>query len=320
MFLLLACAVLSLLSLALSLYHLQPLPISRRAFSVILSVLAPLFRYSVRDECFYAQSELVDGKAPTGAEVAWVAKEQSYFFRLSAWAGPLLDFYERNPSFLQPPSRRNEVLSFVRGGLRDLSVSRTGFGWGVPVPPPVPNSPTRHYRRAAAAGGGGSASDSSEPVDPSEHAKHIMYVWVDALSNYLSGLGWPAAGNSGGGVPSAPAPLFDAFWPRGESVGAAPGCSSPSAVHIVGKDILRFHAVYWPALLLAAGLPPPTTVFAHGWWTRDGAKISKSVGNVVDPQALAERFGVDQVRAHWGRGGAGAAHAGGGFARQLSSG
>eukprot|EP00545_Synedropsis_sp_CCMP1620_P013548 CAMPEP_0119010286 /NCGR_PEP_ID=MMETSP1176-20130426/4909_1 /TAXON_ID=265551 /ORGANISM="Synedropsis recta cf, Strain CCMP1620" /LENGTH=568 /DNA_ID=CAMNT_0006962921 /DNA_START=127 /DNA_END=1833 /DNA_ORIENTATION=- len=195
--------------------------------------------YSVRDECFYTEGELVDGKAPTGAEVEWVAKEASYFFKLSAFEDQLLEFYDQNPEFIAPNSRRNEVLSFVKGGLRDLSVSRTSFSWGVPVP-----------------------GDDD----------HVMYVWIDALANYISALGYP---NDEGGD-------FSKFW--------------PNSLHVVGKDILRFHAVYWPALLMAADIPLPKRLFAHGWWTKDGEKISKSLGNVVDPVELVEQYGVDQTR------------------------
>jgi len=196
--------------------------------------------YSVRDECFYMESELVDGKAPTGANVEWVAKEQSYFFRLSAFQDRLLQYYQDNPDFIAPDSRRNEVVAFVKGGLRDLSVSRTSFQWGVPV-----------------------------PNDP----QHIMYVWVDALTNYISALGYPtpAAGTSA----TSSNNNFDTFW--------------PAALHVVGKDILRFHAVYWPAMLMAADLPLPQRLFAHGWWTKDGQKISKSIGNVIDPVDLVAK-------------------------------
>jgi len=193
--------------------------------------------YSVRDECYYSESELVDGKAPTGAEVEWVAKEESYFFKLSAFEDKLLQYYEENPEFIAPTGRRNEVLSFVRGGLRDLSVSRTSFKWGVPVP-----------------------GDDN----------HIMYVWIDALANYMSALGYPESED------------FSKFW--------------PGSLHVVGKDILRFHAVYWPALLMAADIPLPKRLFAHGWWTKDGEKISKSLGNVIDPVELVNEFGVDQTR------------------------
>mmetsp|Transcript_35304 Transcript_35304/g.94575 ORF Transcript_35304/g.94575 Transcript_35304/m.94575 type:complete len:528 (-) Transcript_35304:23-1606(-) len=201
--------------------------------------------YSVRDEAYYTESELVDGKAPTGAEVEWVVKEPSYFFKLSEWGDKLLEYYDSHPDFIGPNSRRNEVISFVKGGLRDLSISRTTFEWGINVPDqPVPTSDD----------------------DPN----HIMYVWVDALTNYLSALGFPGGDK------------FERFWPAG--------------VQMVGKDIIRFHAVYWPALLLAAGLEPPQRIFAHGWWTRDGQKISKSIGNVIDPTELVSTFGVDQVR------------------------
>ncbi len=199
--------------------------------------------YAVRDEAFYAESELTktaDGRriAPSGAEVDWV-EEPSYFFRLSAWGDRLLAFYEANPDFILPPSRRNEVVSFVKGGLQDLSVSRTSFKWGVPVP-----------------------GDDA----------HIMYVWLDALTNYITAAGYP----------DTDCETYRRHW--------------PADLHMVGKDILRFHAVYWPAFLMAAGLEPPKRVFAHGWWTNEGQKISKSVGNVIDPYDLVERYGLDQVR------------------------
>jgi len=198
--------------------------------------------YAVRDEAFYDESELAttpDGAcvAPTGAPVEWV-REPSYFFRLSAWQDRLLALYENEPEFVSPASRRNEVISFVRSGLRDLSVSRTSFTWGVPV-----------------------------PDDPD----HVMYVWVDALTNYLSAVGFPDAGN-----PRWP------FW--------------PADVQVVGKDIIRFHAVYWPAFLMAAGLPTPRCVFSHGWWTASGEKMSKSLGNAVDAGRLVRTFGLDPVR------------------------
>jgi methionyl-tRNA synthetase len=188
--------------------------------------------YSVRDECFYTESELIDGKAPTGADVEWVAKEQSYFFKLSSFEQPLLQYYSDHPEFIAPESRKKEVLSFVQGGLRDLSISRTSFKWGVPVP-----------------------GDDD----------HVMYVWVDALANYISALGYSSDDDTN----------FDKFW--------------PASLHVVGKDILRFHAVYWPALLMAADLPLPKRLFAHGWWTKDGQKISKSIGNVIDPVELIEK-------------------------------
>src|SRR5579883_3315464 len=199
--------------------------------------------YAVRDEAFYAESELSTGpdgrkRAPSGAEVEWV-EEPSYFFRLSKWQAPLLDFYRRNPDFIGPESRRNEVISFVSGGLKDLSISRTSFRWGVPV-----------------------------PDDPA----HIMYVWLDALTNYLTAAGFPDEKSSD----------YATFW--------------PANLHMVGKDILRFHAVYWPAFLMAAGLATPRRVFAHGWWTNEGQKISKSLGNVIEPNALIARYGLDPVR------------------------
>ena len=193
--------------------------------------------YSVRDEAFYAEAELVDGKAPTGAEVEWV-EEPSYFFTLSAFEDKLLAHYEANPDFIAPESRRNEILSFVKGGLKDLSISRTTFDWGVPVP---------------------------------EDEAHVMYVWLDALTNYLTALNW----HEGDAV-------YERYWP----------CD----IHMVGKDILRFHAVYWPAFLMAAELPLPARVFAHGWWTNEGEKISKSIGNVIDPVTLIDEFGLDQTR------------------------
>ena len=199
--------------------------------------------YAVRDEAFYGEDELTDGPngkkiAPSGAEVDWV-EEPSYFFRLSAWQDRLLAFYRDNPDFIAPDSRRNEVISFVKGGLRDLSISRTTFKWGIQV-----------------------------PDDPD----HIMYVWLDALTNYITAVGYPDEN----------AQEFRDFW--------------PADLHMVGKDILRFHAIYWPAFLLAAGITPPKRVFAHGWWTKEGQKISKSVGNVIDPYDIVDHYGLDQVR------------------------
>jgi len=194
--------------------------------------------YSVRDEAFYAESELVNGKAPTGADVEWV-EEPSYFFRLSQWQERLLAFYEQNPDFILPQTRRNEVISFVKGGLKDLSISRTTFRWGIPVP---------------------------------GDEKHIMYVWLDALTNYLTAVGYPEES----------ADSFKTYW--------------PASLHMVGKDILRFHAVYWPAFVMSAGLLPPKRVFAHGWWTIEGEKMSKSLGNVVAPEHLIEKYGLDQTR------------------------
>ncbi len=199
--------------------------------------------YAVRDEAFYADSEVTeqaDGTrtAASGAVVDWV-EEPSYFFRLSQWQDRLLEFYERHPDFILPDSRRNEVVSFVRSGLKDLSISRTTFKWGVAVP-----------------------GDDA----------HITYVWLDALTNYITAVGYP----------DTDCELFRTFW--------------PADLHMVGKDILRFHAVYWPAFLMAAGIAPPKRVFAHGWWTNEGQKISKSLGNVIEPHALIESYGLDPVR------------------------
>jgi methionyl-tRNA synthetase len=194
--------------------------------------------YSVRDEAFYGEEELVEGEggqklSPQGTPVEWTV-EESWFFRLSAYADRLLAHYEANPGFIRPEGRRNEVVSFVKGGLSDLSVSRTSFDWGVPVP----DSPG-----------------------------HVMYVWVDALTNYLTGSGYPDN---------------PVRW--------------PADLHIIGKDIVRFHAVYWPAFLMSAELALPKQVFGHGFLLNRGEKMSKSVGNVVDPLEMASLYGVDQLR------------------------
>ena len=199
--------------------------------------------YSVRDEAFYAEKELTKGAdgtftAPTGAPVEWV-EEASYFFRLSDFGDRLLKFYEDNPNFILPKSRRNEVIRFVEGGLLDLSVSRTTFKWGIPVP---------------------------------DDDDHIMYVWLDALTNYITAVGFPDQDHND----------FQKYW--------------PADLHMVGKDILRFHAVYWPAFLMAAKIDLPKRVFAHGWWTNEGQKISKSLGNVIDPIELVDTYGLDAVR------------------------
>lgn len=198
--------------------------------------------YSVRDEAYYEEGETElkdDGKriGPQGTEVEWI-EEESYFFRLSNYGDKLLELYETNPSFVGPDHRRNEVASFVKGGLRDLSVSRTTFDWGVKVP-----------------------NDDG----------HVMYVWVDALTNYLTGVGFPDDGAEN--------------WGRW-----------PADVHIIGKDIIRFHAIYWPAFLMSAGIELPKRVFGHGFLFNKGEKMSKSGGNVVDPFDLAELYGVDQLR------------------------
>ncbi|MEH3037025.1 MAG: methionine--tRNA ligase [Sphingomonas adhaesiva] len=195
--------------------------------------------YSVRDEAFYDEKELVEGEgdaklSPQGTPVTWTA-EETWFFRLSKYQQPLLDLYAGSPDFIRPEARRNEILRFVEGGLSDLSVSRTSFDWGVPVP----GSPG-----------------------------HVMYVWVDALTNYLTGAGYPD-----GDMP---------YW--------------PADLHLIGKDIVRFHAVYWPAFLMSAGIPLPKTVFGHGFLLHRGEKMSKSLGNVVDPLDLARAFSVDGLR------------------------
>ena len=197
--------------------------------------------YSVRDEAYYDESETELGddgvrRGPQGTPVEWV-EEESYFFRLSAYAERLLAHYETNVDFIGPESRKNEIISFVKGGLRDLSISRTTFDWGIKV-----------------------------PDDP----KHVMYVWVDALTNYVTATDWPGGGDRA------------RYW--------------PADVHIIGKDIIRFHTVYWPAFLLSAGLPLPKRVFAHGFLFNRGEKMSKSVGNVVDPFTMVEAYGRDQVR------------------------
>ena len=202
--------------------------------------------YATRDEAFYDDGELTKGPtgeklAPTGAPVEWV-EEESYFFPLSKWQKPLMDFYDANPDFIGPKSRFNEVYSFVKGGLKDLSISRTTFSWGVPVP---------------------------------GNPKHVMYVWIDALTNYITSLGFP---DEAGEMAS--------FWPK----------TNPVAMHVVGKDIIRFHCVYWPAFLMAAKLPLPKRVFAQGWWTVEGQKMSKSLGNAIDPNTLVEKYGLDQFR------------------------
>jgi len=203
--------------------------------------------YSVRDERFFAEDETEvrgpDGAADrfaieTGTPVTWT-EEQTYFFRLSAYTDRLLAHYEAHPEFIGPDVRRNEIVSFVSGGLKDLSISRTTFDWGVPVP---------------------------------EHPEHVMYVWVDALTNYLTGVGFPDTASE----------TFTKFW--------------PANLHMIGKDIIRFHSVYWPAFLMSAGIELPRRVFAHGFINVKGEKMSKSVGNVIDPIALIDAFGLDQVR------------------------
>ena len=188
--------------------------------------------YSVRDESYIAESELINGRSPSGDKVEWL-EEPSYFFKLSKFQDKLIKLYEENPSFIMPESRRNEVLSFVKSGLKDLSISRVFLDWGIRVP---------------------------------GNEKHTIYVWLDALFNYVSSLG-----------------KCKNFW--------------PADLHVVGKDILRFHAVYWPAFLMAAGMKLPKRIFAHGWWTTNtGEKISKSAGNVIDPYQYIDKYNVDYLR------------------------
>ena len=197
--------------------------------------------YSIKDESFFQEKELLktNDKYQTidGGDVEWI-KEESYFFKLSNWEKKLLDYYEKNPDFIKPISRRNEVISFVKSGLKDLSVSRTSFTWGIKVP----------------------NSD-----------KHIIYVWIDALTNYLTAINFPEIDDNN-----------QVFW--------------KNAHHIIGKDILKFHAIYWPALLMAIDFPLPKTIFAHGWWTNEGKKISKSAGNTIEPNHLISKFGLDQLK------------------------
>ena len=199
--------------------------------------------YSVSDEAFYNEDEIeeIEGKKiakSSKSNVEWI-EEESYFFRLSKWQKPLLEFYENNPDFILPESRKNEVISFVKSGLKDLSVSRKTFTWGIPVP---------------------------------SNDKHIIYVWLDALTNYLSALNYPDTNNE----------LFKKFW--------------PASIHLIGKDILRFHAVYWPAFLLAAKIELPKKVYGHGWILSGEEKMSKSKGNILDPLKIIEEYGLDPLR------------------------
>ena len=199
--------------------------------------------YSVSDEAFYNEDEIeeIEGKKiakSSKSTVEWI-EEESYFFRLSKWQKPLLEFYENNPDFILPESRKNEVISFVKSGLKDLSVSRKTFTWGIPVP---------------------------------NNEKHIIYVWLDALTNYLSALNYPDTNDE----------LFKKFW--------------PASIHLIGKDILRFHAVYWPAFLLAAKIELPKKVYGHGWILSGEEKMSKSKGNILDPLKIIEEYGLDPLR------------------------
>jgi len=196
--------------------------------------------YCVPCESFWTDKQLVEGRCPNADCRRPVEKlrEESYFFRMSKYQQQLLRHLEENPGFVQPESRYNEIVSFVREGLRDLSISRTSFSWGIPVP---------------------------------DNPKHVIYVWFDALLNYISAIDYCAGGDK-----------FQSFW--------------PADVHLIGKDIVRFHAVYWPTFLMSAGLPLPRQIFAHGWWTIEGKKMSKSLGNVIDPYSLVDEYGVDPVR------------------------
>ncbi len=199
--------------------------------------------YSVSDEAYYSPDEIVDKEGKkfssfSGSEVEWV-EEESFFFKLSAWEKKLLDFYDKNEKFILPISRRNEVINFVKSGLKDLSVSRTSFTWGIKVP---------------------------------KNNKHIIYVWLDALTNYLSALNFPNTKDM----------LYKKFW--------------PASLHVIGKDILRFHAVYWPAFLLAAKINPPQRVFGHGWILSGDEKMSKSKGNILNPIEIIDNYGIDELR------------------------
>ena len=194
--------------------------------------------YCTPCETFWPETQLIENRCPDCNRPVEKLKEESYFFRMSKFQQALLDHIEAHPDFIQPKSKRNEIISFVKEGLRDLSVSRTTFSWGIPVP---------------------------------GNDKHVIYVWFDALTNYISALGYPDA-----------TPEYQRFW--------------PASVHLIGKDILRFHTVYWPTFLMAAGLPLPEKVFAHGWWTVEGQKMSKSLQNVVEPNMLIDKYGVDVVR------------------------
>ncbi len=194
--------------------------------------------YCTPCETFWPETQLIENRCPDCNRPVEKLKEESYFFRMSKFQQALLDHIEAHPDFIQPKSKRNEIISFVKEGLRDLSVSRTTFSWGIPVP---------------------------------GNDKHVIYVWFDALTNYISALGYPDA-----------TPEYQRFW--------------PASVHLIGKDILRFHTVYWPTFLMAAGLPLPEKVFAHGWWTVEGQKMSKSLQTVVEPNMLIDKYGVDVVR------------------------
>ena len=199
--------------------------------------------YSVSDEAYYGEDEIKNENGikisiSSGSTVDWV-EEESYFFKLSSWQTKLLDYYKKNPQFISPKSRKNEVINFVEKGLKDLSVSRTSFSWGIRVP---------------------------------NNSKHIIYVWLDALTNYISALNFPKTEES----------LYKKFW--------------PASIHIIGKDILRFHAIYWPAFLMAAKIELPLRVYGHGWILSDDKKMSKSLGNILDPLEIIKKYGIDELR------------------------
>ena len=199
--------------------------------------------YSISDEAYYEDDEIEEENnkkiaKSSGSPVDWV-EEDSYFFKLSKWGNKLLELYKENPKFILPESRRNEVIKFVEKGLKDLSVSRTSFSWGIPVP---------------------------------KNKNHIIYVWLDALTNYLSALNFPDTNSK----------LYKTFW--------------PADIHLIGKDILRFHAIYWPAFLMASNLPLPKRIYGHGWILSDEKKMSKSIGNILDPIDIINKFGIDQLR------------------------
>ncbi len=193
--------------------------------------------YDPRDEVFVSEDEIVNGLAPSGGKVEWM-EEESYFFKLSSYQDKLLEYYNSHPDFIAPQSRRNEVISFVKSGLKDLCISRSKFNWGIDVPNSI---------------------------------GHVMYVWIDALANYLTTFGFP------------------------DNMSIAEQ-KMKECIHIVGKEILRFHAVYWPAFLMSAGISLPKRIFAHGWWTSNGQKMSKSIGNVIDPKSMVNKYGVDCIR------------------------
>lgn len=226
--------------------------------------------YSARDEEYIAEGDLDEnGHAPSGASVEWM-EEESYFFRLSAYQDKLLEWYETHPDFIAPASRRNEIISFVKSGLHDLSISRSQFSWGVPVPTDNMDSNGEDGMDSTFSQVSSSAAGASKASKKREH-KHVMYVWIDALANYLTTFGFP-----------------DNKEYASEMM--------EHCIHIVGKEIIRFHTVYWPAFLMSAGIALPKRVYAHGWWTNEGMKMSKSIGNIVNPMDVISRYGLDVLR------------------------